>query len=257
MEILKDKFLLGVLVVFLAVLTVSTAVSVQNKIKEGKYIGQEIETKNTITVSGQGEVYTKPDLALAVFSVETEAKTVVQAMLENTDKMNNIINKMKGAGIKEKDLKTTDFNLYPRYEYRRESSIYPTGERVLAGYNVTQSLQVKIRDLDKIGGVIQQATDAGANQVGSLQFTVDDEDEFKNQARKLAIQEARDRAEAIADQLSVNLVRVVSFSESGYAPSYDYSLMEKAPVSGGGETPQIETGENKIQVSVSITYEIN
>lgn len=258
MEILKDKFLLGVLVVFLAVLTVSTAVGVQNKIKEGKYIGQEIETKNTITVSGTGEVYTRPDLALVVFSVTTEAETVAQAMSENTQKMNSVIEDLKDMEIEEKDLKTTNFSLYPRYEYRRESSIYPSGERVLVGYEVTQSLRVKIRDLDKIGEIVQQATNAGANQVGSLQFTVDDEDEFKNQARELAIQEAKDRAEAITDQLGVNLVRVVNFNESGYLPSYDYNLMKEAAVGGGGEAiPQIETGENKIQVSVSITYEIN
>jgi len=258
MEFLKDKFLLGVLIVFLAVLAISTVFGIQNKIKEGKYIGQEIETKNTITVSGQGEVYTKPDLALTTFSVKTETKTIAQAMSENTKKMNNIIDSMKGLGIEEKDLKTTTFNLYPRYEYRRESSIYPSGERILVGYEATQSLQVKIRDLDKIGEIIEKATDAGANQVGDLQFTVDKEDEFKKQAREQAIKEAKEKAKEIASQLGIDLVRIVNFDESGYAPRYnDYGLIKEMAVGGGGEIPQIETGENKIEVSVSITYEIN
>ncbi|NQV00760.1 MAG: SIMPL domain-containing protein [Parcubacteria group bacterium] len=268
MEFLKKHFsngcchnafnlLVWILVIFLAVLVVSTVVGIQNKIKEGKYIGQEIETKNTITVSGEGEVYTKPDLALTTFSVKTEAKTVVQAMSENTEKMNDIVDSMKDLGIEEKDLKTTTFNIYPRYDYI-ESMSFVQGKRVLVGYEITQSLQVKMRDLDKIGEIIQEATDAGANQVGDLQFTVDQEDEFKKQARKQAIEKAKDKAKEIADELDINLIRIVNFNESSYLPIYnDYGLMKEAAVGGGGETPQIETGENKIEVSVSITYEID
>lgn len=260
MELFKDKFLIGALIVFLAVLTVSTAVGVQNKIKEGRYIGQEIETKNTITVSDRAEVYAKPDLALTTFSVTTEAQTVAQAMSDNTGKMNNIIDAMKDLGVKEKDLKTTTFNIYPRYEYR-SAEIFPpspSGRRVLVGYEVTQSLQVKIRDLEKIGQIIQKATDQGANQVGDLQFTIDQQDEFKKQARQEAIAKAKDKAEEIAKQLGIKLVRIVNFDESGQMDRY-YEFKEAVPVGlGGGETiPQIETGENKIEAIVSITYEIN
>jgi uncharacterized protein YggE len=265
MEFFKKQFsdrhhnitlLVGVLIIFLAVLTISTAVGIQNKIKEGRYIGQEIETKNTIMVSETGEVYAKPDLALTTFSVKTEAKTVAQAMTENTEKMNDIIDFMKDSGIEEKDLKTTTFNIYPCYEYRRDNLIYPSGSRVLVGYEVIQSLQVKIRDLEKIGQIIQGATEAGANQAGDLQFTIDQEDELKKQAREQAIDKAKDKAEELASQLGVNLVRITSFSESGQFPRYDYALKEATSL-GGGETPQIETGENKIEVTVTITYEIN
>jgi len=245
------------LIIFLVVLIVSIAVGIQNKIKESKYIGQEIETKNTITVSDTAEVYAKPDLALTTFSVKTEKKTVAQAMTENTTKMNAIIDFMKKTGVEEKDLKTTSFNIYPRYDYI-QSSIYPSGQRVLVGYEITQSLQVKIRDLEKIGQIIQGATDAGANQIGDLQFTIDNEDEFKKQARAEAIKKAKDKAEEIADQLGIKLVRIVNFNESSQMPFYyDYALSEKVGIGGGGEVPQIETGENKIEVTISITYEIN
>lgn len=252
--------LLGtVLIIFLAVLTISTLVSIQNKIKQSKYIGQEIESKNTITVSGTGEIYAKPDLALATFSVQTEKKTVAQAMTENTKKMNQVIDFMKQAGIEEKDLKTTNFNIYPLYEYRTETSIIPvTGRRVLVGYEIIQSLEVKMRDLEKVGQIIEGATEAGANQVGDLQFTIDQEDELKKQARQEAISKAKAKAEEIVDQLGINLVRIVSFNESSAAPSYYEALKEAGlGIGGGGEVPQIETGENKIEVTVSITYEIN
>lgn len=251
--------LIAVLTVFLAVLVISTGVDIQNKIKQGKYIGKEIETKNTITVSATSEVYAKPDLGLISFSVTNEAKTVAAAINENTKKMNAVIESMKAQGIETKDLKTTNFNIYPRYEWQRVGiPPYPEGKRVLVGYEVSQSLEVKIRDMAKIGDVIQAATDAGANQVGNLQFTIDNEDELKKQARGQAIDEAKTKAQELATQLGVKLVRIVNFSESGETPPIPrfYGLEEGIGM-GGEEAPQIETGENKITVTVSITYEIN
>lgn len=254
----KHKCLLVVLSIFLMVVTVWFAVAIQNKIKEGKYIGQEIETKNTITVSETGKIYAKPDLALITFSVVNEAKTVTEAMSGNTKNMNAIISVMKDEGIEEKDLKTTSFSIYPRYEWQKiETEIYPypPGKRVLIGYEVRQSLQVKIREMAKIGDIIQGATDAGANQVGSLQFTIDQEDELKKQARGQAIDKAKAKAQELAQQLGVNLVRITNFSESGVAPRF-YGLMKEVAEGMGGEAPQIETGENLVSVTVSITYEI-
>ncbi len=254
----KHKCLLVVLSIFLMVVTVWFAVAIQNKIKEGKYIGQEIEAKNTITVSETGEIYAKPDLALTTFSVITEAKTVNEAMSGNTQDMNAIISVMKDEGVEERDLKTTSFTIYPRYEWQRvETEIYPypPGKRVLVGYEVRQSLQVKIRDMSKIGDIIQGATDAGANQAGNLQFSIDQEDELKKQARGQAIDKAKAKAQELAQQLGVSLVRITHFSESGIAPRF-YGLMEEAIGKGGGEAPQIETGENLVSVTVSITYEI-
>lgn len=247
--------LLIILSVFLLALTVSTVVGIQNKIREGRYIGQEIESKNTITVSDKGEVYARPDLALTTFSVITEKKTVAEAMNENAEKMNAVINSVKEQGVEDKDLKTTTFNIYPRYEWYEKTEFYPQGKRVLVGYEVRQSLQVKIRDMEKIGEIIQEATDAGANQVGDLQFTIDNEDELKKQARGQAIEKAKRKAEELASQLGVNLVRITNFNESGVVPRY-YAF-EEALGKGADEAPQIEVGENKIEVNVTITYEIN
>ena len=126
----------------------------------------------------------------------------------------------------------------------------------MVGYEVTQSLQVKIRDLEKIGQIIEGATGAGANQVGSLQFTIDGQDELKAQIREEAIKKARAKAEKIADKLGVDLVRVVGFSEGALAVRYDYALKAEA-MGGNAEAPQIETGENKVETTVSIVFEIN
>ncbi|HHE76908.1 MAG TPA: SIMPL domain-containing protein [Candidatus Parcubacteria bacterium] len=249
--------LIAVLNIFLLALTVSTVVGIQNKVREGRYIGQDVEAKNTISVSGKGEVYVKPDLAVATFSVVTEKKTVAEAVNENAEKMNAVIDFMKQQGIKDRDLKTANFSIYPRYEWRKGADFYPQGKRVLVGYEVNQSLQAKIRDMAKIGSILKGAADKGANSVGDLRFTVDEPEKVKSEARKRAIQEAKNKAEEIASQLGVRLVRITGFNESSVPPRY-YGLEKSAVGMGGGESlqPQIETGENKIEVNVTITYEI-
>ena len=251
------KFVFGILaILFLAVVTVWFGVGALNKLKENRFIGKEAEVKNTISVSGTGEIWAKPDLALIDFSVVGEKKTVIEAMAENTKKMNSVIEAIKSQGVEEKDLKTTNFSISPRYEWYEKSEIYPAGKRVLVGYEVNQTLQVKIRDLTKIGNIIQVATEAGANQVGDLRFMIDKQDELKSQARKEAIEKAKVMAKEIAGQLGVKLVKITNFSENATAPiPYPY-FMERA-MGGGAETPQIQTGENKIEVQVSITYEID
>ena len=247
------NLLIVVLIVFIVVLSISGIVGIFNKIKENKYIGQEVEVKNTITVSDSAEKYVKPDLAMISFSVVTEAKTAKKASQENTETMNNVINDIKDQGVEEKDIKTTGYNIYPRYNYIE-------GERILAGYEINQSIQVKIRDLDAVGNVIQAAADAGANQSGNLNFTIDDDDDLREQVRAEAIKKAKVKAEKLADQLGVDLVRIVNFYENNQGAVYynDYSLSKEAyGIGGGGATPNIETGENKIEVTVSISYEIN
>jgi len=250
----KVFFLLAlVLSIFLIILSISGIVDISNKIKQGRYIGQESEFKNSIVVSETGEIYAKPDLAVISFSVIKEAKTVSDAMSSNTEVMNNVIEAMKDQGIEDKDLKTTNFSIYPRYEYTEGTF----GKRVLVGYEVFQQLQVKIRQMDKIGTIIEQASSAGVNSIGQLQFTIDDEEELKKQARAQAVEKAKSKAQEMALQLDVKLGKVISFSESFFMPYYDTRMfMEKAEGIGAGTAPDIETGENKITASVTVTYEI-
>jgi len=248
----------GVLIFLLSALTVSTVVDVFNKIKENRYIGQDIESKNTIVISETGEVFAKPDLAVVNLTVINEAKTVEKAMAENTERMNRVIEEMKKLNIKEKDLKTASYNIYPRYEYEKDKFGYSSGKRTLVAYEINQSLQVKIRDMQKIGEVIEKGTGAGANDVSSLYFTIDNQNELKKQAREQAVAKVKEKAQNLAGQLGVKLGKIVNFSENYYTPYYDSRVYYKAESAAGmgGEAPEIETGENKISVSVIITYEI-
>ncbi len=242
-------------------LTVLTGVEIINKIKEGKYIGQEIEARETITVTATGEAFAKPDLAIVSISVKEEAKTVTEATEKSAEKMNAVISFLKESGVEEKDIKTTRFNIYPRYEYIRDWEIYPpnpSGKRTLVGYEVSQSLQIKIRDMSEIGNLLKGVTDRGINEISNLQFTIDKEEELKVLARNEAIKKAKDKAEELASQLGINLIKIINFQEgSAYPRFYD---MEKS-IMGMGEgdavVPEIEIGESTIEVSVTITYSIN
>ena len=249
--------LLVVLLVFLASLVVLVSVETSNKIKEGKYIGKPSSQLNTIRVSAKSEVYTKPDVAMISFSVVTEEKTASESMNKNAKKMNKIIEALKNEGVKDKDIKTTNFSIYPRYEWHKQVGVsyFPEGKRVLVGYETRQTIDVKIRNLDKIGEIIQTATNAGANQVGSLQFLVDNEEAFKKQAREEAIKKAKIKAKELAKELGVSLVRIVGFSENSSSPRF-YPLAKSTLNVEDNSTPQIQTGQNKIEVNVTITYEI-
>jgi uncharacterized protein len=250
-------FLMIVLSVFLIVLTASTFVGTLNKIKEGKNIDERMET---ISVNATGEVYAKPDLAVINISVITEKKTVDEAVSENTNKMNAVIEAIKSQGVEAKDLKTTTFSVNPRYDYPRDDELLGS-KRVLAGYEVSQRVEVKIRDLTKVGSITESATNAGANDIGNLYFTVEDRDQLENQAKEEAIKKAKEKAANLAGQLEIKLGKIVNFYEDDYYPAQKSVDMMGMGIGGATEssispTPTIETGENKITVSVNVIYEI-
>ncbi len=234
-----------VLCVFIIALVVATGVDVKNKLKEGKYIGRNVEI-NTINVSGTGEVYAKPDLGIVNVSVVSEAKTVATAMTDNTKKMNAIVDFVKKMGVEDKDLKTTSFYISPLYEWSQQTTCFyppcPSGERTLTGYEITQQLEIKIRDLTKVGDIIQGATVSGANQVGDLQFTIDKPDDVKKQAREEAIKKAKEKAKELASQLGVKLIRITNFSESGDLnyPQPVYMASEALGKGGGETAPSVQ-----------------
>ncbi|MDD2731450.1 MAG: SIMPL domain-containing protein [Candidatus Portnoybacteria bacterium] len=235
--------------VFLAAFLLAQTI---NTFKEGRYIGQSSQYKNTISVAGEGKVVGKPDIGQVSLSVVSQAITVVTAQKTNTEKMDKVIKAMKDLGVAEEDLKTASYSIYPRYQY-------VSGRSDIIGYEITQTLEVKIRDLEKSGEILGQAAAAGANQVGSLFFTFDDPEKIKSEARQEAIEQAKQKADDLAASLGVTLGKVASFSESssdGTNPVPMYSTKEAYGLGGGSATPDIETGQNEVMVYVNIAYEI-
>ena len=246
-----EKYLPAVVVCVALFLIIFLAAATYTKIIEGRYAGQAAQYKNTIAVSGEGKIVATPDIGQVSLSVISDSATVATAQKDNADKMNKITQAMKDAGVKEADLKTTSYNISPRYQYS-------AGRSDIIGYEAIQTLDVKIRDLTKVGDILSQAAGAGANQVGSLTFTFDNPAKLQSDARQKAIDSAKQKANDLAKNLGVALGKVVSFSEGyvGQPIPMMYASDALGKGGGGGVAPQIQSGQNDVVVDVNIVYEI-
>jgi len=249
------KTLLIIGIVFVAVLTLA-------QLQGLRYIGAGISPSNTINVSGYGEAFGAADIATFNFSVVSEKSTVAAAQTDATNKINAITKYLKDSGIAEKDIQTTDYSVNPQYDYINQActgGYCPGGKQVLRGYEVRQTTTIKVRDLTRAGDLLAGVGGKGATELSGLQFTFDDPNKLQNDARGKAIADAKQKADALAKQLGVTLVRVVSFNENG--GGYPGPVYSKAVGMGmGGDAvqsaPEISVGQNKVSSNVSITYEI-
>ncbi|MDP3763761.1 MAG: SIMPL domain-containing protein [bacterium] len=216
---------------------------------------------NSISVSGVGEAVSIPDIATFSFTVSADAKVASSAQEQVTEKMDAILTGLKTFGIEEKDIKTTDYSLWPKYTYEPAicSPVYcPPGRQVSDGYTANHSILVKVRKTGDAGKVLALVGEEGATGISSISFTVDDPDKILDEARAKAIENAKDKAKMLSKELGVRLVRVVSFYDNtGGGPTPYYAEgMGGDLVKTTASVPTIPTGENKVTISVTVTYEI-
>lgn len=263
MTLLTNKKIQGALSLVLILLAVFLFAESIKSIKEYRYVGEDIIPTNTITISGEGELFQVPDTAEFTFTILEEAKTSADVQKIATDKANDVIKALVESGIEEKDIKTIGYNLYPKYEYKYSpvsvQSPYPRNQEQV-GFELSQSVSVKVRNLDKAGEMLELVTSKGVSSVSGLTFTIADEDGIQAEVRKLAIDDAREKAEKLASDLGVTLVRIVAFSEGSYQPfMYDERAvaMESSGLGGVAKSvANVPAGENRLVSSVDITYEI-
>ncbi len=207
-------------------------------------------------VTAEGKVTAVPDIATLRAGVYTAAKqTAAEAVKANTKKMNQIIQALKEIGIEKKDIKTINYRLNPVYDWTDK-----TGRR-LKGYEVRQELLIKIRDLDKIGQVIQTATAHGANQIGNINFTIDDQAELKAKAVGRAIEKAKAKARRLAKESGLKLGKVINVIEGqSYVPTLRAAKLYAEQAIGSTENdlskPTIEAGQQEVKVNVTVVYEV-
>lgn len=226
------------------------------------------EPYNTITVTGTGEAVVIPDIAQVDFTVTEQGATVTEAQTKATEKSDAALAYLKQQGIEDTDVKTTYYAVNPRYEYPNQSCGYgmpcppvPSSPKII-GYEVAQSVQVKIRDTAKAGQVLEGLGSLNVQNISGPHFTVDDEDAVRAEAREEAIKEAREKAKVLAKQLGVRLGKTVSFyeNEGMYPMAYGFDgkggAME-SDIRVSAVAPTLPTGQNETEVSVSITYEIH
>lgn len=217
----------------------------------------------TIVVEGTGEVIAVPDIGVFSFSVDAEAETAAEAQEMSGTKINDILAYLKEQGIEETDIKTANYSLYPMYRYEEricpEFGYCPPGERVQDGFSVSQMITVKVRNTEAAGGLIAGVGERGATNISGLDFTIDDEEALRLEAREAAIADAKEKAKKLAKQLDVKLVRLIDYYESGsnYYGGYEPRAMMmdamESEAFGGAELPM---GEESTRVNVTVTYQI-
>ncbi len=205
----------------------------------------------TVTVNAEGKATVIPDTTRINISVVTDGKTADEVQQKNTETMNKVIEYVKSSGIEAKDIKTTFYNLYPRYDYVE-------GRQVPAGFSLTQGAEVKVRDLKKVGEVITGTVARGANQVSGVEFFVDNPEKAQAEARKEAFEKAKAKAKEAAKLANVRLGDVVTFSESfsGQPPIFYEKAYSLGVGGGGGATPDTQPGSQEITVNVNVVFEI-
>ncbi len=253
----QKALLASVGILFIASLIVLAVVVTGNEIKRGYHAG--LDETRSIEVQGEGEVEIVPDVVEASFSVRTEGDTEEEALDENNERTEGVLEYLKEEGVEEENLQTAGFDVGPLYreieteDREREREVYAYEAR-----NVVEA-EFEEMEMDEIGRLVDGAVRAGANEVRGLNFKVSDEEEYEKEARDEAIKDAREKAERVASSLDVSLGRVLDFSEErGFyrAPVMEDVAQEAADeMEEEGEVP-LEPGEDEITSQVRVEYEI-
>ncbi len=254
---------------FFAILAIFLLVSIQ-------HMRDTAPTTNQVSFNGEGKVSAKPDVAIANFSIITNATTSKAAQDANSARSKKVFDFLKKQNVDEKDIKTTYYNINPQYATPQPYSIrsysvepqmspdyypapVPADNPKITGYQVAQGYEVKVRDLDKASMVIDGLVAAGANEVSNVRFDFEDRDKVIAEARGKAIADAKSKAKQLQSQIGIKLGKIVNYydNSTGYYP-YAYDKAYAAGMGGGGEAsgPVLPPGENEITIGVTITYQI-
>lgn len=204
----------------------------------------------SIIVTGVGDVTRAPDMALLSLGVETEGATAAEALRQNSAQMEATLKTLKDAGVDKKDIQTAGISISAKYDYSRENA-----PPRLVGYQAANTISVKLRNLDKAGGVIDKAVSGGANRLDQVSFGFADPEPLLDEARKAAVADARDRAALYAGAAGVKLGPVLRISDSFVETPGPVMAMARMEAAGAGNVP-IAAGESVVSASVTIIFAI-
>jgi uncharacterized protein len=215
---------------------------------------RSINSARTITISAEGKVASSPDMATVNGSVQAKANTAAEAQSQIAKGAQKVTDYLKTQGIKSEDVSTSDYSIYPLYDYST-----PGRANVIIGYQANETLSVKVRDTSKLGTVLDGMTKNGVEQISGVNYSFDNPDNFRAEAREKALANAKEKAQSLAKSAGVRLGKLVTFSESSYAnPGPIYSERNMANGMGGDAVSQsiLPPGQQSITAQISVTYEI-
>ena len=209
-----------------------------------------IQPETTITLNGKGTVDHAPDIAMISVGVSVEAETASTAMSQQSTKMNGVFAAVKAAGIADRDMQTSNLSLNPVYEY-------PNNQRPrLTGYNASNQITIKVRDLKSLGKTLDAVVKGGGNTINGVSFSIDKPESYQNEARVEAIKDAAAKAELYANAVGYKVKRIVTVSENEYFPQ-PIPMMQRMQVGNqAAESTPIAAGEVSLTQTVSVTFEL-
>ncbi len=208
---------------------------------------QEMRMPRTVSVSATGTAIAEPDLAAIATGVVAEGDTARAALLANTAAMAKLIEGLKANGIAPKDIKTISFNVQPRYQNFKDGR-----PATINGYQVINQVRIVVRDLDKLGQVLDTAVTLGANQMGGIEFQVSAAETLKDEARRNAMANALRRAKLFAASAGAEVGEVIAIAEDMAAPINRQMMQARAAMSS--EAVPIERGSQSLEVRVNVTW---
>jgi len=256
---LKDKKIsvsVFILIVVVSLFTITKLINEVRVMPEHSYTG------DVISVEGSGEVLAVSDIASLYINLTKDGKTAKEAQDLLNESITKTLAYLKDQKIEDKDIKSEYGGLNPKYSYEQPACYTypcPTRDPKIVGYTATQSITVKVREVDLASEVRTGLAGVGVTDISGPTFSIDYEESYKDQARSKAIKEARSKAKVLAKELGVRLGKVVSFSENGdnNYPMYESkAMMSGGVVSDSAPAPTLPKGENKITSNVVVTYEI-
>lgn len=208
----------------------------------------------SIVVMGEGEVSVSPDMAVMMLAVMREAKTAREALDANNTAMADVIAAMKEGGVEPRDLQTSGLSISPQYVYPNDKN----GEEKprITGYQVTNSLTVRVRDMTKVGELLDRSVTLGVNQGGNITFTNDDPSEALQEARKKAVADALAKARTLAEAAGVKLGKVRQISEQSFRQPPMPLRAKAMRMEAADAAVPVEAGENSYQIHVNMSFGI-
>ncbi|MEI6222455.1 MAG: SIMPL domain-containing protein [bacterium] len=204
-----------------------------------------------LTISAEGKVNAQPDIAIFSVGVLTEGADSKKVKDENSVKVNAILAKIAAMGVDKKDLQTQQLNLQPKYDWG-------SGKSTLVGYTLQQNIEVTVRDISKAGDIFSEAANLGGNSMGNIRYEFSNIDDLKQQARKVALDNAKAKAEDLAKTAGISLGRLISFTENTVnSPSPLYDLGTVKSLSVTTDAPTVQAGSQDITAQLSVTFAIN
>lgn len=208
-----------------------------------------IQPETTITLTGRGSVEQAPDIAMISVGVMVEAKTAAEAMTQQATQMNGVFAAVKAAGVADRDMQTGNLSLNAVYEY-------PNNARPrLTGYQATNTINIKVRDLKNLGKTLDAVVKGGGNTINGITFGVDKPEQHQNDARVAAIKDAAAKAELYAQAVGYKVKRIVTISEQEFYPQPPMPMMMKMQDMAAEATP-IAAGEVSLVQTVNVVFEL-